>query len=318
MHRTSRKLALVVAATALPALVVGGAALAALDKGTLPTAAFSYTSTLTNSVDIAAAGLPVVASPAAVATPASSAADATIGLQAKGSVTVKTTFSTAPTNAPFEFGWHYHNGPVIITVTTGTLTYYDDDLRAMGPHRRAVLHRGARPGPRRQGAGRQERGHRRGRVVHHPALSRGRQRPGRGQRSLQAVGGPTLRADPRRHLRVAGVGFGPSGVRSCGRARPANERDQDRRPRRSPKDHPAAQSTALGRDRPLSERIRRVLPPGAPKGGPGRWRVVVMVRSASSVPGVPAGDAPKRPITHCLVRAECSRERMSDRRRHTL
>jgi quercetin dioxygenase-like cupin family protein len=30
-----------------------------------------------------------------------------------------------PVNPDFFFGWHYHNGPVIVTVTAGTLTYFD-------------------------------------------------------------------------------------------------------------------------------------------------------------------------------------------------
>src|SRR5437667_344445 len=79
-------------------------ALGGLVGGTLPTAAFTYTSVTDNSVDMTGNG---------------------IHLKTKGSVNVKTTYSQVAVNPNFFFGWHYHNGPVIVTVTVGTLTYFD-------------------------------------------------------------------------------------------------------------------------------------------------------------------------------------------------
>jgi hypothetical protein len=78
---------------------------AALVSGSLPTAGFTYTSLTENSVNMAG--------------------DA-IRLKIKDNVTVKTTYSFATPNDSALVGtWHYHNGPVFVTVTVGTLTLYD-------------------------------------------------------------------------------------------------------------------------------------------------------------------------------------------------
>ena len=78
---------------------------AALLSGTLPAAGFTYTSLTENAVNMA--GDP-------------------IRLKIKDNVTVKTTYSIATPSATALIGtWHYHLGPVFVTVTTGTLTLYD-------------------------------------------------------------------------------------------------------------------------------------------------------------------------------------------------
>ena len=78
---------------------------AALVSGTLPAAGFTYTSLTENAVNMA--GDP-------------------IRLKIKDNVTVKTTYSIATPSATALIGtWHYHQGPVFVTVTTGTLTLYD-------------------------------------------------------------------------------------------------------------------------------------------------------------------------------------------------
>jgi hypothetical protein len=78
---------------------------AALVSGSLPAAGFTYTSLTENSVNMAG--------------------DA-IRLKIKDNVTVKTTYSFATPNDSALVGtWHYHNGPVFVTVTVGTLTLYD-------------------------------------------------------------------------------------------------------------------------------------------------------------------------------------------------
>jgi len=78
---------------------------AALVSGTLPAAGFTYTSLTENAVNMA--GDP-------------------IRLKIKDNVTVKTTYSIATPSATALIGtWHYHLGPVFVTVTTGTLTLYD-------------------------------------------------------------------------------------------------------------------------------------------------------------------------------------------------
>lgn len=88
------------------ALLMAGTTLGGLVAGSLPTAPLTFTSVTDNSVNMTGDG---------------------IHLKTKGSVNVKTTYSRVPVNAGFFFGWHYHNGPVIVTVTVGTLTYLDSN-----------------------------------------------------------------------------------------------------------------------------------------------------------------------------------------------
>jgi hypothetical protein len=87
-------LALGVSSSALGGLVPGG---------TLPTAGFTYTSDGINDVNMAGNG---------------------IQLKTKGAIDAKTTYSRVDPSASLLGPWHYHNGPVIVTVTNGTLTFY--------------------------------------------------------------------------------------------------------------------------------------------------------------------------------------------------
>jgi hypothetical protein len=86
------------------ALATAGTALGGLASGSLPSASFTYTSVTDNAVNMTGDG---------------------IHLKAKSGVNVKTTYTRVAVNPDFFFGWHYHNGPVIVTVTVGTLTYFD-------------------------------------------------------------------------------------------------------------------------------------------------------------------------------------------------
>jgi hypothetical protein len=84
-------------------LVTASTTLGALVGGALPTSGFTYLSTSDNEVNMVGDG---------------------IHLKTKGRINVKTTYSrVAPSTSLL--GWHYHNGPVIVTVTAGTLTFYD-------------------------------------------------------------------------------------------------------------------------------------------------------------------------------------------------
>jgi hypothetical protein len=105
----SRRLGRVAAVVAVAvALVLGTSTVsAALVSGSLPTAGLTYTSTTLNGVNMAG--------------------DA-IRLKIKDNVTVKTTYSIAtPSDTALLGTWHYHNGPVILTVTAGTLTLIGSD-----------------------------------------------------------------------------------------------------------------------------------------------------------------------------------------------
>jgi hypothetical protein len=111
--RPSRRTLTSIAAAVLILLGLAGTAVAGLVNGSLPASAFTFTSRSINAVDIGGSG---------------------IKLKTRGAIDVKTTYSRlAPTGALT--GWHYHNGPVIVTVAVGTLTYVDAqchtwDLRA--------------------------------------------------------------------------------------------------------------------------------------------------------------------------------------------
>ena len=104
LKRRIGRLSSPLALAALLALLASGSALAALVSGTLPAAAFTYTSATVNEVNMAGDG---------------------IHLKTKGVVSVKTTYSRVVPDAAFQAGWHYHNGPVIVTVAVGTLTFFD-------------------------------------------------------------------------------------------------------------------------------------------------------------------------------------------------
>ena len=96
-----------VAAASLLVFGLAGAAVAGVVSGSLPTSGFTYTSTTVNDVNIDGPG---------------------IHLKTKGSVDVKTTYSrVAPTGALL--GWHRHNGPVIVTVAVGTITFLDAECQ---------------------------------------------------------------------------------------------------------------------------------------------------------------------------------------------
>jgi hypothetical protein len=90
------------------ALIVAGTALGGLVGGSLPGAGFTYTSVTDNEVNMAGDG---------------------VHLKTKGSVNVKTTYSRVAVDPAFRAGWHFHNGPAIVTVAVGTLTYIDSSCR---------------------------------------------------------------------------------------------------------------------------------------------------------------------------------------------
>jgi hypothetical protein len=146
-----QKLALLVVLAATVAMLTASTTLGALVNGALPAAGFTYTSVTDNSVSIAGGGVtpaslatlekyvanlsaisnPTAAQQAALATYQARLATyqaryaAAIDLRASSAANVKTTYSRQAPDPAFAAGWHYHNGPVIVTVTVGTLTFYD-------------------------------------------------------------------------------------------------------------------------------------------------------------------------------------------------
>jgi hypothetical protein len=146
-----RKLILLGGVTAIVTLLTASTSLGALVNGALPTAAFTYTSVTDNSVNIAGSGITLahitrleklISSLSAVTKPTAAQRralanyqalltnyqaryDAAIDLRANNPINVKTTYSRVAPSPEFVPGWHYHNGPVIVTVTVGTFTFYD-------------------------------------------------------------------------------------------------------------------------------------------------------------------------------------------------
>jgi hypothetical protein len=148
--RLVRGAALLALATLITLFTTGGA-IAALVNGTLPSTSFTYTSTTDVAVDVSSSGLTqvqidalerYVARLSSIANPTSAQRAALAAYQARladyrerlaaavnlheGKLTnVKTTYSRVPPSDTYEAGWHFHNGPVFVTVTVGTLTLID-------------------------------------------------------------------------------------------------------------------------------------------------------------------------------------------------
>jgi hypothetical protein len=99
-----RWLVVVTALASTLAVVSSSTVLGALVGGALPAAGYTYVSVTDNEVNMTGGGL---------------------HLKTKGSTNIKTTYSRVAPNPAFTAGWHFHNGPVIVTVTVGTLTFYD-------------------------------------------------------------------------------------------------------------------------------------------------------------------------------------------------
>ena len=149
--RTIRKGLLVAALVGSVAALTASQAFGALINGSLPAVGFTYSSTLDNSVQVAGAGItaaqiatlqayvdklaalsnPTASQKAALAKYQARLADyqarfaVAIDMRAATATNVKTTYSRVPPSPTFEAGWHYHNGPVVVTVTAGTLTLFD-------------------------------------------------------------------------------------------------------------------------------------------------------------------------------------------------
>jgi hypothetical protein len=108
-RRALGRLATVVATVMTLLLASSAVVEAALGSGSLPTTGFTYTSSTLNAVNMAG--------------------DA-VRLKIKDGVTVKTTYSIVTAADQIVGGWHYHNGPVIVTVAVGTLTLYDSSCNS--------------------------------------------------------------------------------------------------------------------------------------------------------------------------------------------
>jgi hypothetical protein len=97
------RLATMVSLVMVGVMATSAVAEAALVSGSLPSAGFTYLSVTENAVNMAG----------------------DVRLKIKDGVTVKTTYSIVTPGAGLVGTWHYHNGPVIVTVAVGTLTLFD-------------------------------------------------------------------------------------------------------------------------------------------------------------------------------------------------
>ena len=145
-----RRGATLVVLAALVTMLTVSNTIAALVNGTLPSTSFTYTSLTDVPVDVSSAGItgdqlavlqgyvarleavghPTAAQRTALAAYRARLADyqarydAAVVLREQAATNVKTTYSRVPPSDSYEAGWHYHNGPVFVTVTVGTLTLY--------------------------------------------------------------------------------------------------------------------------------------------------------------------------------------------------
>jgi len=106
--RTAGRVASVLAVVMMLVLASSSVVEGALLSGSLPSTALTYTSSTINSVNVTG----------------------DVRLKVKDSVTVKTTYAVVTPADQIVGGWHYHNGPVILTVTVGTLTLFDASCRS--------------------------------------------------------------------------------------------------------------------------------------------------------------------------------------------
>jgi hypothetical protein len=104
-RRTLGRLATIVSLVMGAVLATSAVAEAALVSGSLPGAGFTYLSTSQNAVNIAG----------------------DVRLKIKDNVTVKTRYSIVTPADQIVGGWHYHLGPVLVTVAAGTLTFFDEN-----------------------------------------------------------------------------------------------------------------------------------------------------------------------------------------------
>jgi quercetin dioxygenase-like cupin family protein len=119
----ARRLSRTVALGATLVMATAGITMAGLDTGELPVAGFTHTSLVDDRVE--PSGLAAAAFAERVASN-----DAAVRLEMSGSIAAETTYTLQPADYGYRLGWHYHNGPVIFTVTTGTLTFVDDACQA--------------------------------------------------------------------------------------------------------------------------------------------------------------------------------------------
>jgi hypothetical protein len=148
--RFARRGVTLVALAALVTLLTASNTIASLINGTLPATSFTYTSVTDVAIDVSSAGVtsaqiatlqgyvdrlaalakPTASQQAALASYQARLADyraryaAAVALHESKLTNVKTTYSRVPPSDSYEAGWHYHNGPVVVTVTVGTLTLY--------------------------------------------------------------------------------------------------------------------------------------------------------------------------------------------------
>jgi hypothetical protein len=135
-HRTrtqARRLSRIVALGATLLVATTGSTMAGLDGGELPVAGFTHTSMVDDIVEpmggISTSGSLAdvyawLADVARAERRASGHVGADLGMS--GPIAVRTTYTLEPADPWYRLGWHANNGPVIVTVTTGTLTFVDD------------------------------------------------------------------------------------------------------------------------------------------------------------------------------------------------
>jgi hypothetical protein len=111
--------------------------MAGLDTGELPVTGFTHTSVVDGIVESTERAMPLMESVADVYAWlandhfAEREAWSSVGVElgTSGPIAVETTYTLQPADPAYVSGWHANDGPVILTVTNGTLTLVDDTCR---------------------------------------------------------------------------------------------------------------------------------------------------------------------------------------------
>ncbi len=146
MARTqARRMSRTVAIGAVLVMATAGSAMAEADTGELPVAGFTHISVVDEQVEVSLAdiysghadadrvevSLADIYSGHGDADRADGGRATRVGvdLGIAGPIAVETTYTLEATHPGYRSGWRYNAGPVILTVTTGTLTLVDDTCK---------------------------------------------------------------------------------------------------------------------------------------------------------------------------------------------
>jgi hypothetical protein len=122
----ARRISRTVALGAALVMATAGVTMAGLDRGELPVAGFTHTSLVDDIIEPQSIADIYASFVSSDSTEGEAQSRPGVALDMSGPIAVVTTYTLQPAGPEYEFGWRYNIGPVIFTVTAGTLTFVDD------------------------------------------------------------------------------------------------------------------------------------------------------------------------------------------------